>query len=372
MSKYVILCFVTCSFLACKNDQSGETSSKDIPVVSLDNLEQEKPTFSKELYAGLDRLRIRVDSSLNSKTAITSSEGDTLEYLGQTSHNRLALKLRSRYHYEPWLKVKHIGSGKVGWVYGGAVNFQSPKLRESINENSSVYQQIHADDLEWDGNVPTSWSSATISDPIGFKIFLLNFKELVRKREVLEISKLINYPIKNLENRGEFEENYNRIFGDGLTEKIRSHRLDRIFRDTKGAYFGDDDIIFKEINGQYKIVYIDFEGVEDLARSYMDHLSGTYLDEADRLNRSVEVMRIREFLELRLNYNQAGAAKSMPLGKYVLESIKGSQAKFKQETKRVDKRELIFDDVSDFIDLKIFNSVEPNLDGVNFRDVREI
>ena len=365
---YRVLLFLGLSicFASCGNDKKAAAQEEFVSEINTEEHSQDtEPSYSTELYARLDRLRIRSDSSMSAGTVVTIAERDTLDYLGAASDNRLALQLRSKYYYEPWLKVRHRSSGKTGWVYGGAVYFQSPKLKEQINANSSVYQQIHADDIEWDGTVPTSWSSATISNPIGFKIFLLNFKELVRKNEVVELSKLVKYPIRNLENRKQFEESYNRIFTKELREIIRTQRLDRIFRDTKGAAIGAGDLLFKEFNGQYRLVAIKFEGIEDVARKTMDFLSRSY----NHNNQSIEVIRIREFLELR--YKSSSFGQSESLGKYVFGTIRDKQFRFLQETKDSLKRELVFSDSGEFVDLQVISPNEPQLHELRFQAALE-
>lgn len=366
MRIWIAILYSLLLFAACKND-TGNSVSENVVAVQETETVEEVPEVSRELYASLDRLRIRSDSSMNAKTAVTISEKDTLIFLNQTSVRRLAMKLRGKYYYEPWLKVKHNKSKKIGWVYGGAVKYDSAVLKDSLLKTAPVMQQIYADDLEWEGTVPTAWSTATISSAENFKIFLLNFKEMVRNDEVGKIADLIRFPIKNLENRQEFKDNYTRIFSEPMKAAVRNQRLDRIFRNSGGASIGDGEIWFHQVGEGYKIVTINFKGRDDLKNDLMQRLSNTYLPSNGEGQFSLKAFKIRGYLELTLNQQGlGGAGRTQSLGKYTYESSMNGTHSFFQETQDSLGRSLVFREKNGLLELQVRGGEEPRLEDILF------
>ena len=366
MRIWIVLVFSLLLFVACKNDTGAAVTQKVATQQVVETVE-EAPEVSRELYASLDRLRIRSDSSLNAKTAVTISERDTLIYLNQASVQRLAMKLRGQYHYEPWLKVKHPKSKKVGWVYGGAVKYDSPMLKDSLRKTAPVMKEIYSDDLEWEGTVPTTWSTATISNAENFKIFLLNFKEMVRNDEVNKIADLIRFPVKNLENRQEFKDSYTRVFSESMKAAVRDQRLDRIFRNSGGASIGDGEIWFHQIGEAYKIVAINFKGRDDLKNELMLRLSNTYLPSNQEGQFSLKAFKIKEYLELTMSQKGIGGAdRTQSLGKYTYESSQNGAHRFFQETQDSLKRSLLFREKEGLLELQVMGGAEPRLEDILF------
>lgn len=72
-------------------------------------------------YASVDNLRVREQAALSAKTVTTVKEGAKLEYMGETSAEKITLELRGESMTEPFVKIKTT-KGKVGWVYKGAVS----------------------------------------------------------------------------------------------------------------------------------------------------------------------------------------------------------------------------------------------------------
>ena len=135
---------------SCKNDKPAAI----VPLAAEEYLKEASTSVTridKTMIARLDRLKVRTDSAMNAGTVTVVSERDSFLYLDAISHHRENLKLRGKYYHEPWVKVKHLKTGKQGWVYGGAVRYASEELKTTHNKASTLLQEVMADDLEWDG-----------------------------------------------------------------------------------------------------------------------------------------------------------------------------------------------------------------------------
>lgn len=364
MRLFILIAILGCILLlSCKGD-APSTKVAENPELRKD--EVTIPTISMVTFARLDRLRIRTDSTMTAGTVATISEGDTLIYLEKASENRVALQLRGKYYYEPWLNVRHLPSGKKGWVYGGAVKFKSSQLQKDLSESSPLMQQAMADDLEWDGTIPTGWNTATITDARDFKIFVIKFKELINNNDVSALAKMIRYPIKNIASPQEFKDNFTTIFSEELRRRISDQRLDQIFRNDQGASLGDGDIWFQQVDNEYKIVGLNFKGREDLVSELMRNLSKTYIAHSANSKMSIKAMNIKQFLEMTLDMQQEGDfAKRINLGRYTYQSSSAGRHTFIQDTDETDVRRAIFSQDSTGIDLQIMGG-EPRLGGIVF------
>jgi len=346
---YYLLLTILALSIGCKKDKSTKEIVVDQKIV--DNQPTEE---SKVCFAAIDRLRIRTDSTLTSGTLVTMSEGDELEYLDDYSQNREILQLRGRYFYDPWIKVKHIDSGKQGWAYGGALRFESEKLLNTIRSSHSIYSQIHADDIEWDGTVPTSWQTATIADPTSFKLFMLKFKEMVANNDIAGISALIKFPIRNLENRAEFKSQFYNIFDDEMRESVSSQRLDQIFRNSKGASIGNGQVWFQQAGQKYKITGLSFKGREDIIRDLMEDLSKTYIAQSGINKLKLHALKIREFLELTLDVEgDTDFPRRINLGRFSFSDSASGKHTLYQDTPDSLKRVAIFRTDSVRTDLQV-------------------
>ncbi len=358
---------------SCKNERT-DVLQKDETLSSLESTKEQAPkTISKLLFASLDRLRIRTDSSMNASTAVTISEKDTLSYLDQHSIIRPILKLRGQYHFEPWLKVRHQASGKTGWVYGGAVKYKSTELKNRIANDHSYVDELNNDDLEWEGTVPASWESATIRDPRSFKMFLIMFKEMVRTDNSEAIAELIRYPIKDVTSKSQFIDRYQSIMTSEVKEAILNQRLDRIFRNSNGAIIDGGKMVFHQVGKDFRVVSIDFKGRDDLIQDIIKSLSDTYTASDSERDYAINVFMIRGYLELTLNYkDDMGRAQSKSLGKYIHETSRNNKHAFYQESQSPDRRRLMFHDQSDFVEMELQGQTDPPLEGLRFTVVREI
>ena len=344
MMRYTLYFLLVVLVSACKSDKSTPLISEPANLDSLKRVATKTPEFDKTMIARLDRLKVRTDSAMNAGTAVVVSERDSFLYLDAFSHKRENLKLRGKYYHEPWVKVKHLKSGKQGWVYGGAVKYASEEIKAIHNQASPLLQQAAADDLEWDGTIPTGWGTASISDSEQFKIFLIHFKEMVANNEVDAIAKLIKYPLKDITDEQMFKNNYQRLIPEGIKQSVKEQRLDRIFRNSGGAMIGSGDIWFQQVNGKYMIKSINFKGRADLTKELMKELSGNYLTITDGKGKfGIKAFRIKRFLELTLNYQSAnGFPDSRVLGKFVHETSQEGQHVFIEENQDTIQRQLVF------------------------------
>jgi len=325
MNRIVLVVLAACLMTHCKNDKPSADIEKDLLVTQSGVSEDD--VAKAYLTAELDRLRIRKDSSLSSGTVVTISEGDSLIYLEKQSVSRPIIRLRGKYHYAPWLRVEHLKTGKKGWVYAGAVDGL-----DDLASNNPIEEELNADDFEWEGTVPTGWGTAGFSDARDFKIFLLRFKELIKKNEQKKIAALLQYPIKDIKAEEAFLSRYNSIITTELREVIMSQRLDRIFRNSQGAMIGDGQIWFGQVRDDYKITSIDFKSREDVINSLMSELSGYYNSEQG--GQRIRVSKIKNFLELSLS-NPSEVGRS--LGRYTYTSSQDSVHSFIQDGTAVSK-----------------------------------
>ena len=358
----LVLCFIGLTLLlfSCKSDKKQDDMTTSDGFISStaseeENTQSQTRVLSKMLYARLDRLKIRVDSTMGAKTATVISEGDTLIFQDDFSTHRENLKLRGKNYYEPWLKVMHPKSGKSGWVYGGAVIYDSKELKKQHDLASPLFAQVYADDLEWEGTVPTGWAKASITNPEDFKLFLIRFKGMVANDDIDQLANLVNYPLKDIKNKADFRTNYSRLFTQKLKDEIDQQRLDRIYRNNKGAMIGDNSLWFQQVGSTYKIVSLDFKGVEDIARELMRDLSGIYLTDGQG-KKSIKAFNIKRFLELTLNYQTAsGYPDSKTLGRYKHETTYGGKHSFVQDTQDSIVRKLVFQKEDSIYTMQILN-----------------
>ena len=351
MHKLIIVSCVLL-ILACRNDKKESSAS----VTELNTEVAQDLVDNNYLYTK-SRFRLRSDSSLIGNTVLTMDEGDTIQYLQQSSVTRTVIKLGGKYRYQPWLKVLHLKSGKEGWVYASGVDYESADLKETIRAAGRYWEEINADDLEWEGTVPTGWGTATIRDASDFKKFLIKFKRSVANEDVDAIANLIRFPIKEINSKSEFKNNFSRIFTPELKQVINAQRLDRIFRNDQGAMLGNGDVWFQQIGKDYKIIRLNFKGREDLIEELMVHLRRTYLESGG--NKKIMAFPIRGFLEMRMEHSSfIGGDKSSPLGKYSFISSKEGTHIFEREGSQGTRKAIFYMEADSSVTLRILDADE--------------
>lgn len=294
-------------------------------------------------------------------------EGDTMKYLNEYSVARPVLRLGGKYRYEPWLKVKHLKSAKTGWVYAAGVDYESVDLKKTIQESSSYWKELNADDLEWEGTVPTGWGTATIKDASDFKIFLIKFKELVANDDSENIAELIRYPIKDLKSKSDFLNNYSRIFSPAIKDAVKQQRLDRIFRRDQGAMIGNGEIWFQQVGRSYKVIGLNFKGREDIRNELMGDLRRTYKEVSG--SKEIIAFPIRGFMEMRMtSQNAFGREESQGLGKFSFISSREGTHIFEREGSQGTRKAIFFMEQDSTVILRIIDGDESySLNSIEFR-----
>ncbi len=114
-------------FFACKNTNSPETPKN--PAIEVDTLISEEKIEPAELwyYATVDKLRLRAKPTKEADVVEQIEEGGPLLFLNEKTDSKERIKLRNRWFEEPWLKVRS-EQGNEGWVFGGAVTDEAPKV----------------------------------------------------------------------------------------------------------------------------------------------------------------------------------------------------------------------------------------------------
>ncbi len=113
-------------FCACKNTNSPETPKNT--AIELDTIAKEAGLEKRVsfLFSKVDKLRLREKPGSKGKVLEQISESEALIDLHEKTDYTEKIKLRDKWHEEPWLKVQS-EKGNIGWVYGGAVSSEAPK-----------------------------------------------------------------------------------------------------------------------------------------------------------------------------------------------------------------------------------------------------
>ena len=137
---------------------------------------------------------------------------------------------------------------------GVSASYDSASVTPGGNtrQDDSLQAQLRAPDSVFeDGSRPTSWRAAGFSDPLAFKLFLIDFKTWVRRDQVDSIAHHIRFPIRGAGSVAWFKERYPRVFTPRIKNVVARQRLDRIFRNGQGAMMGNGEVWFVEERGKY-------------------------------------------------------------------------------------------------------------------------
>jgi hypothetical protein len=108
----------------------------------------------------------------------------------------------------------------------------------------------------FNGNMPTSWAIAGISNPRAFKDFYMQFRNMVKLNDKDQIANYIKFPLGNIKDEPDFIKNYEKIFSKDIRNAVLGQKIRQLYRDKRGVMIGDNLLWFKQINGNYKIIYI--------------------------------------------------------------------------------------------------------------------
>lgn len=126
-------------FSACKDNNTSESDTTQNPQDSV--IAETRPTVIP-IYTWVDRLRLRTKPDSKSEILMEFPEGTTLYFLGEKSEHTQKVTLRGKTYDEPWLKVG-TADGTQGWIYGGAVRFNEPKLDKNPSPYDACFQQFY-------------------------------------------------------------------------------------------------------------------------------------------------------------------------------------------------------------------------------------
>ena len=117
MPNFNLIIFLCCGFffVAC-NSSSQKPPAEEKKIIQT----KKKPS---QLIVEVDKLRFRDQAGEKGKVLGFLKKGEHLIDLGETSVFTNTITIRGVKYTEPWLKVKTT-KGEVGWVFGGAVNFE--------------------------------------------------------------------------------------------------------------------------------------------------------------------------------------------------------------------------------------------------------
>ena len=128
MKAFQVLIILTLVILiSCKNTNSDETP-KHVPIVH-DSIADLDSNFV-EIYVWVDKLRLRKAPKTKSEIIQELDEGETLLFLNEETAFTEKINLRGKIYEEPWLKVK-TSENNIGWVYGGAIEYEKPEFKIS-------------------------------------------------------------------------------------------------------------------------------------------------------------------------------------------------------------------------------------------------
>lgn len=117
--KFGIGVMLMAAMIGCSNDNANSSE-----VASDTSTLTDQTPKTVVLTAAVDNLRIRDKAGLEGEEVAKVTEGATLTFQGGFSDFNDKIKLREDDFNELWLSVK-TDDGKEGWVYGGAVTFDT-------------------------------------------------------------------------------------------------------------------------------------------------------------------------------------------------------------------------------------------------------
>lgn len=140
--RFSLLLTILCSFIACKytNTDAREKNFSAIDSTATTNLVVKKDILS--VYTWVDKLRLRKAPNTKSDVLKELKEGEVLTFLDEKTKTKDKINIRGTLHNEPWLKV--ITADQIeGWVYGGGVKFDKPRIDEAPSLYDACFELLH-------------------------------------------------------------------------------------------------------------------------------------------------------------------------------------------------------------------------------------
>lgn len=132
----IILGFISCGEEFDKPNLAKATEIVPESNKTLDSLnngaEIAKPKEVKRAFALVNNLRVRTAADFDSTVIAMLKEGEAVILMGEKSTNTEEVELRGKKYISAFFKVK-LDNGKIGWVYGGALDFR--KTNSTVTPN---------------------------------------------------------------------------------------------------------------------------------------------------------------------------------------------------------------------------------------------
>ena len=129
MPRLQIIIFLTIltAFFACKDTNSSNSLETAVSEVEDKDTSSVAPPATVQYYSWVDKLRLRAQPDTKSKVVAELKEGSILDYLFEKTDFTQKITLRGKAYDEPWYKIR-TAEGIEGWVYGGGVLKDKPKM----------------------------------------------------------------------------------------------------------------------------------------------------------------------------------------------------------------------------------------------------
>ena len=122
--------------------------------------------------------------------------------------------------------------------------------KEVITDDGEYSDEI----FYYEGKSPASWAIAGINNPHAFKDFYMQFRNMVKLNDKDQIANYIQFPLGTIIDEADFVKNYEKVFTKNVRNAILGQKIRQLFRDQRGVMIGDNQLWFKQIKGEYKIV----------------------------------------------------------------------------------------------------------------------
>lgn len=126
----IFICLLI-GFVSCGEEQELPNQETEL------NLEKDTVPHTLALYVWVDQLNVRDYPSLDSTSKFKLSEGARVLYNHEKSTEEILVNLRGQDLVGPFYKIK-TKSGKMGWVFSGALTDINPSVENEIEFNGDT------------------------------------------------------------------------------------------------------------------------------------------------------------------------------------------------------------------------------------------
>jgi len=141
------------------------------------------------------------------------------------------------------------------WEHQNNLNSEKNISNTSLNLKDTPSIDLSDDPVFINGSIPSTWDIAGITDPIGFKKFLIALQISVinnnkdKAISSLDVIKFAKYDTLN---------NYDKLFNKKVVDAFKNMNIHQIFRNYQGAMIGNGTVWFKQnSNGTFSIFAIN-------------------------------------------------------------------------------------------------------------------